>query len=787
MVTALGFASVLLAGSAYARHRTSEHRTWIIVGVLAVVAATGGGLYASAHWLGEDSVATTAARVGAAAVVGVLAAALAGVSFNRIAAFGLPAAAFLLFVWSVPDGRPTFFSAALFFAFLASYAVHLALLTAPAAPMRRSTVWTLGIWFALAVALLEMAWRALRLRIFSPLALSMTRDGLDYQNSEAFLVTSIANLLLFTGACVVLTLGGLAWRRLLAPRFVVFTFSFTASMILFPLLLAGLPWTFVAVYALAMALGMEGRILAAGPSFSRFAARTSPWCAAAVVLLSGWHPVRERLDQQSRLAALPAPVRASPNVLLIVLDTMRRDRMGIHGYWRDTTPNLDRWAKRGVAYENALANSSWTLPSHASMFTGRWCHEHGAAFLDPLDDKYPTLAEALAEEGYETAGFVANLWYCGRASGLARGFLAYNDRFRFHELLETDSLVSRMFLNSQILSPPAERITNDFLEWHENRDPDRPYFAFLNYFDPHSPYHVQDESWDVFTELPEEERLRIRGQWILEHPRFTPDDPVEAQLAVDTYDAAVRYMDFHVGRLLDALERRGDLRNTLVIVTSDHGEHFGERGLYLHGTSLYRPAIDVPLIVLPPEGRGRPERPAECVGLQDLPRTVLEFLGSGRAERFPGRSLLDLWDDDGGRKPLAPRPVISQLGKSVRLEGRLNTQGDVFSVVAGGLQYICYAASNFEEVFDFPNDRLNEYDRIGDADVQETVEHLCDVLDHLLRGETDEEESIVLGADPAPRSGALGGAFLSPRLGLLGAYASPFSPSSPDREVRRVE
>jgi hypothetical protein len=192
MITALGFASVLLAGSAYARHRTSEHRAWIVLGVLAVLVGVAGVVCSSSHWLGKDSVATTASRLAAVATVGVLAAALAGVSASRIAAYGLPASAFLLLVWSIPDGRPGFFSGALFFAFLASYAAHLALLTAPSAPMRRSTVWTLGLWFGLAVALLEMAWRALRWRLFSPLALSMTRDGLDYQNSEAFLITSIA-------------------------------------------------------------------------------------------------------------------------------------------------------------------------------------------------------------------------------------------------------------------------------------------------------------------------------------------------------------------------------------------------------------------------------------------------------------------------------------------------------------------------------------------------------------------------------------------------------------------
>ena len=123
----------------------------------------------------------------------------------------------------------------------------------------------------------------------------------------------------------------------------------------------------------------------------------------------------------------PMPPPGSPNVLLIVLDTVAADHLGLYGYNRPTSPTIDELARRGVRFASAQATSSWTLPSHASLFTGRWPHELSAGWLTPLDEAYPTLAEFLGSKGYATAGFVANRWYCGSDSGLGRGFTVYRD------------------------------------------------------------------------------------------------------------------------------------------------------------------------------------------------------------------------------------------------------------------------------------------------------------------------------------------------------------------------
>ncbi len=163
---------------------------------------------------------------------------------------------------------------------------------------------------------------------------------------------------------------------------------------------------------------------------------------------------------------------SSPNVLLIVLDTVGADHLGLYGYDRPTSPTINGLAARGIRFDRAYASSSWTLPSHASLFTGRWPHELSAGWFTPLDETYPTLAEFLAARGFATAGFIANSWYCSDDSGLARGFTTYRD-YQFPRLTacSTATLVDRPmvgldeiehfledWLDFDLLRPVAERL-----------------------------------------------------------------------------------------------------------------------------------------------------------------------------------------------------------------------------------------------------------------------------------------------------------------------------------------
>ena len=145
-----------------------------------------------------------------------------------------------------------------------------------------------------------------------------------------------------------------------------------------------------------------------------------------VLILAGWVVGGEWLAER-REASRPLPPGDPPNVLLITLDTVRADHLSLYGYGRPTSPVLERLARLGIRFDEARAPAPWTLPSHASMFTGRWHHELSVDWMTPLDKKYPTLAEYLGSRGYATAGFVANLFACSYDSGLSRGFTHYED------------------------------------------------------------------------------------------------------------------------------------------------------------------------------------------------------------------------------------------------------------------------------------------------------------------------------------------------------------------------
>ena len=307
-------------------------------------------------------------------------------------------------------------------------------------------------------------------------------------------------------------------------------------------------------------------------------------------------------------------------MLLIVWDTVRAANTSLYGYRRATTPNLERLASRGVRFDLAFSTSSWTLPSHASMFTGRWPHELGVGWKTPVRDGVPTLAGYLASHGYDTAGFVANLDYCSRETGLARGFAHYEDfplsvfdtftryialgrRIDVSSWASTiDSLVEKhtgrwydLIPRSREHAKSADAINRAFLGWLGKRPENgRPFFAFLNYNDAHSPYEVPDPSIPGFGLRPasSSQRQTLQGFTGLDKKTLSTDD---VHMANDVYDDCISYLDRRLGLLLDELSRRGVLENTLLIVTSDHGEHLGDHRLFFHGCSLYRQLVQVPL------------------------------------------------------------------------------------------------------------------------------------------------------------------------------------------------
>lgn len=329
-----------------------------------------------------------------------------------------------------------------------------------------------------------------------------------------------------------------------------------------------------------------------------------------------------------------------PNILLITLDTTRADHLSCYGYERKTSPHLDRLAEEGQLFQRAVAVSSWTLPTHASLFTGLYPATHGAHYAEggdvgltdavrgneqlysafranALPDEASTLAEILKEAGYKTAGYGAGPWL-KPLFGLHQGFEEYDCDVDSTEGRKADEITALATL---------------FLRRLEGG----PFFLFLNYFDPHSPWHPPPEL--EFKFFPEEKV-----------PLIAKDPKVAAQFDTSQYDGEIFFMDQEIGRLLDTLGRLDLFEDTWIIVTSDHGEHLGEHGLYFHGLSLFEPEVRCPLIIKWPKDWDPLPSDSERWCQVDILPTIIQRLGLEAPGPLEGRPM--------GK---SARPVVCEL------------------------------------------------------------------------------------------------------------------------------
>jgi arylsulfatase A-like enzyme len=432
---------------------------------------------------------------------------------------------------------------------------------------------------------------------------------------------------------------------------------------------------------------------------------------------AGRHAWRAYAENRAVAELQPAP-RSAPNVILLILDTVRAMSLSSYGYARATSPHLDALATEGVRFERAVATASYTLPTHATLFTGRYPHQTSVGWGGPLDDDAPTIAEVLRRHGYATGGFAANLLYCTRAFGLARGFDTYRDyvttpgeALRGSALTEAllESLLGRILPDYIPGRPTATQVSDRFLRWQERVSRSgRPFFAFLNFFDAHGPYVVPAPFDTMFTGR----RPALRDP----HVHGKKYSAQEAATLQDAYDQAIRYLDANLARLFDELERRGVLDNTIVIVTADHGEEFLEHGLIGHGDGLNFPSLHVPLIIRFPHSIPRGTVIPTPVTLRDVPATILDLIAAPEPYEIPGSTLAVHWQDRAGETSLPGSTILSELdGLPAPPDERPVTRGDMYSVVANGLHLI-RQGDGHEELYDIIGDPFERFDLLARKD-----------------------------------------------------------------------
>ena len=276
-----------------------------------------------------------------------------------------------------------------------------------------------------------------------------------------------------------------------------------------------------------------------------------------------------------------AEADAPYNVVLIVMDTTRADHIGAYGYPVDTTPNVDAVARHGTLYRNAVSTAPWTLPSHASMFSGLAPHEHGAftQWVDelrnnrvPLPGDVPVIAEALQEAGYRTAGFAANNVFLKPRWGVRRGFQDYVSRHAY--------------------APEHTRKVKHWLR----EEAEEPFFLFVNYIDSHAPYNTEPRPGLIPRPIhPDGRQIDQLKREVMAGDGSVPE--ALRQRVIDQYDTGLAHMDEGIGELLVELDRLGYRDRSIVIITSDHGEYFGEHQLVEHHKDVYQGGVHVPLIV----------------------------------------------------------------------------------------------------------------------------------------------------------------------------------------------
>jgi arylsulfatase A-like enzyme len=312
-----------------------------------------------------------------------------------------------------------------------------------------------------------------------------------------------------------------------------------------------------------------------------------------------------------------------PNVLVISVDTLRRDHLGCYGYERETSPHIDALARRGVVFDNALSTSSWTLPSHASMLTGRYPSSHGLRDDGvELAPSVPTLAADFRRHGYHTLAVVSHV-YVSSAFGLDQGFDAFDDTLT----------------EGGATNPLAEGVVDRFLALLA-ASPVRPFFGFVHFFDPHWPYTAPEPFARRFADPAYTGPIDGSVESLLPYffaSRAMPDRHREEMVA--RYDGEIAYLDHQLGRLMDGLRERGDLDRTLVVLVADHGEEFKEHGQLGHGRTLYGEQLRVPFVMAGHPALRPGSRRDDLVSLIDLAPTLLDLVGAELPAGVDGRSL----------------------------------------------------------------------------------------------------------------------------------------------------
>jgi len=377
------------------------------------------------------------------------------------------------------------------------------------------------------------------------------------------------------------------------------------------------------------------------------------------------------------------------NVILISIDALRADHLGAYGYERDTSPNIDEFAKESIFFENAYSTTAWTFPSHFSIFTSRYPNENELLIypnIRAFNDSYTTLTEILKSEGYETVGFTGGGWVAGKL-GFGQGFDKYSTNRRNFE----------------------DNIKNLF-NWTVEHDPNKKFFLFIHGYNCHRPYTPPDFLKKKFIkEIPKEcEEVTFKDIEPQKFECLKAENGIE--YAISQYDSEIFYVDMIIKEIFDELKRNNLYDNSIIIITSDHGEELKDHGGMDHINTLYQELIKVPLIIRLPNQKSKTIN-SKVTNL-DLMPTLLEILSiEYNKEIIHGKSILPLLKTE--KEP----NIFTLTGRKPKNKEKFI----LLSVINKNLKFIIGAEQDkpgVYELYDLEKDPLEKNNLINDSEYE---------------------------------------------------------------------
>jgi arylsulfatase A-like enzyme len=438
--------------------------------------------------------------------------------------------------------------------------------------------------------------------------------------------------------------------------------------------------------------------------------------ALLLVIIAGAVRIFVRRQDGGGLSGISATSSTLPNIIVIIMDTVRQDRLSCYGYSRETSPNLERLSKTSRVYDNAYSTSGWTAPAHASLFTGLYPIAHGTTQKNwTMDKDLTTLAEILSAVGYKTFAVSENPWL-SKLFHFDQGFSEYYETWRIRNESPEENLAFELF----------SRFVNQ-------AEKGRPFFAFINFMAAHNPYNSSHQFFGHFTS--DKSIYCTDNSWqgfFLGRRKFSPQ---EIQQLNEHYDEEILYVDYLVGRIADLLVEKQIWDETVFVVTSDHGENIGDHGLMDHVFSLYQTTIKIPLLIHYPGLFPADTRDEQFVQILDIFPTLLGIVGvDSERIRFQG---LDITKSDPRAERAViceydyPQQVLSNYSKEEReSEDLAKFKRRIKSIIFHGHKFI-WADDGKYELYDLgrdPGETVNLIDAAESLEIKTDLQNKMDIF-----------------------------------------------------------